>query len=300
MSIHCLSISVIALALLSACSSNQALVHAQANRTIRTDPDSFLVGRDSLPSVLLVGSWHFNYPGIDAHKISEEDKVNILSPRRQAELSDLLDYIARFKPTKIAVEGGRNSGYILRRFEAWKKEGKALGASETDQIALRLLDRFKLDTLYGVDAYPLLLELATNRSKTADSTYLDRILARHYFGGRDSISQRYQQLYSYQDRQQTRLTLLESFRYINSEKVLNRGFGSYIGGGQFDAKRYEGADALSMFWFNRNLRIYRNIQNIITSPRDRVLVLFGAGHVSILNYLFACSPQYKYIRFNDL
>lgn len=300
MTIHCLSISIIALALLSACSSNRALVHAPDNRTSRTDPDSFLVGHDSLPRVLLVGSWHFNYPGLDAHKTSETDQVNILSPHRQAELSDLLDYIARFKPTKIAVEGGRNSGYIMRRFAAWKKEGKPLGASETDQIGFRLLDRFKLDTLYGVDAYPLLLELADARSKTADSTYLDRILAHHYFGGRDSISQRYQQFYAYRDRQQTQLSLLESFRYLNSEKVLNRGFGAYISGGQFDAKRYEGADALSMFWFNRNLRIYRNIQNIITSPGDRVLVLFGAGHISILHYLFTCSPQYKYVRFNEL
>ena len=123
------------------------------------DPDSILVGNRELPKVLLVGAWHFNYPGLDAHQTNEQDRMNIFTEKRQAELKELLDYIARFKPTKIAVEGGRNSGYIIRRYEQWKAGTKGLGASEIDHIAIRLMDRFSLDTLYGVDAYPLLLEL---------------------------------------------------------------------------------------------------------------------------------------------
>lgn len=265
------------------------------------DPDSILVGNRSLPKVLLVGSWHFSYPGLDAHQTKEEDRMNIFTPKRQAELKELLDYISRFKPTMIAVEGGRNSGYIIRRYERWKNGTKELGASETDQIAIRLMDRFKLDTLYGVDAYPLLLELGDNRNPKADSTYLDKILARHYFGGKDSISARYSDFYSYKDQMTTKATLLENFLYINSDKVLDRGFGAYVSGGQFDSpERLVGADALSMFWFNRNLRIFRNIQTIEHSPDDRILVLFGSGHVSILKFLFEASPQFELVEFHDL
>ena len=265
-----------------------------------SDPDSILVEDRALPKVLLVGSWHFNYPGLDAHQAEDEDKINILSEERQAELQELLDYIALFKPTKIAVEGGRNSGYIIRRYERWKNGENELGASETDQIALRLMDRFDLDTLYGVDAYPLLLELRDDQEDSTCYTYTNEILDQHYFGGKDEISRRYSEYYAYRNRQIVQHTLLESFRYINSERVLNRGFGAYISGGQFDSDGYEGVDALSMFWFNRNLRIYRNIQNIDHEAEDRILVLFGAGHISILRYLFECSPEFELVDFNRL
>ncbi|MGB0176121.1 MAG: DUF5694 domain-containing protein [Owenweeksia sp.] len=265
-----------------------------------SDPDSILVEDKTLPKVLLVGSWHFDYPGLDAHKAEDEDKINILSEERQEELQELLDYIALFRPTKIAVEGGRNSGYIIRRYERWKNGENELGASETDQIALRLMDRFDLDTVYGVDAYPLLLELRNNQEDSSCYTYTNEILDQHYFGGNDEISQRYSKYYAYRNRQIVQHSLLENFRYINSDKVLDRGFGAYISGGQFDSDRYEGADALSMFWFNRNLRIFRNIQNIDYDAEDRILVLFGAGHISILRYLFECSPEFELIDFNQL
>ena len=67
--------------------------------------------------VLLVGSFHFGYPGQDAHKTSEEDKIDILSEEKQKEVQELSDYIARFKPTKIMVETGANTGYLMRRYE---------------------------------------------------------------------------------------------------------------------------------------------------------------------------------------
>ncbi|WBL22203.1 DUF5694 domain-containing protein [Zunongwangia sp. HRR-M8] len=40
------------------------------------DPDEFLRKGEKIPKVLLVGSFHFNYPGLDAHQISEEKKIN--------------------------------------------------------------------------------------------------------------------------------------------------------------------------------------------------------------------------------
>ena len=39
--------------------------------TTAVDPDSFLIGDKQLPQVLLVGAWHFNYPGLDAHVTDE-------------------------------------------------------------------------------------------------------------------------------------------------------------------------------------------------------------------------------------
>jgi len=86
---------------------------------------------------------------------------------------------------------------------------------------------------------------------------------------------------------------------MNSEKVLNRGFGAYLIG-DFKLGNTRGADALAMHWYSRNLRIFRHIQQITTSPDDRILVLYGSGHIQLLNQLFECSPEYNYIKFNEL
>ena len=268
------------------------------------DPDSILTKGDMLPQVLLVGSWHFNYPGLDAHQTEENMKVNIFSDRRQKELKELLDYISKFKPTKIAVEGGKNSGYLIRRFERWKNGTRPLGASEIDQIAIRLMDRFGLDTLYGVDAYPLLLEIRDERQNNdtlnSSNDYLDKVLMSNFYGGEDEISKRYSQYYKYKDTLEVQHPLLETFKYMNSEKVLNRGFGAYLNGYFKQGDSYEGVDGLAMNWINRNLRIYRNIQNIDFDENDRILVLFGSAHIQLLNFFFEASPEFRLIKFNEL
>lgn len=264
------------------------------------DPDSILVGNKKLPKVLLVGSWHFNYPGLDAHKTDEQDRINIYSSERQKELKELLDYIAEFKPTKIIVESGKNTGYLMHNYRAWKKREEELYANERSQIGIRLVDRFQLDTIYGVDAYPLLLELADKKDSLQPKNYIDEITEKHYFGGNDDIHNRYNKFYEYVDKMKVKHSLLESFKYINSEKVINRYFGPYIEAGQFDSQNFEGADALSMFWVNRNLRIYRNIQRIEFIENDRILILFGSGHIPLLKFFFESSPLYEVVDFGEI
>jgi len=274
------------------------LCNSQTNEFV--DPDEILIGKNTPPKILLVGSWHFNYPGLDAHKAEEKDKVNIYSDKRQKELKELLDYISKFKPTKILVESGVNTGYLKYNYNEYINGKARLYASERSQIGMRLVNRFNLDTIYGVDAWSLLLDLNRKRDTLQPKRYTDKILDRHYFGGDDEISKKYTQFYNYQNKMNVKKTLLESFKYMNSEKVLNRGFGAYISGGQFESENYEGPDALSMFWMNRNLRIFKKIKDIKYKKNDRILVIFGAGHISILHWLFKCSPEFELIEFNSL
>jgi hypothetical protein len=263
------------------------------------DPDSFLVKKEVLPKVLLIGSWHFDYPGLDAHNIEEKNRINIYSKKRQKELKELIDYIALFKPTKIMVESGANTGYLKYNYKQWLAGKEELYANERSQIGLRLMKKFELDTIYGVDDGALLMDMKYDTAfKSTD--YTTHITNRHYFGGTDTINKKYEQFYDYQNKYQANNSLLNSFKYLNSEKVLNRYFGSYISSGQFVSDEDEGPDALSMFWVNRNLRIFRNIQRIKTTPNDRIVVIFGAGHIAILNWLFECSPAYQLVKFESL
>ena len=264
------------------------------------DPDEFLRKGEQVPKVLLVGSFHFNYPGLDAHKAAEDQKVNIYSEKRQKELQELLDYISKFKPTKIMVETGENTGYLFKNYERYKTGEEKLRPNESSQIGMRLVERFNLDTIYGVDAGSLMLDIYNERTSEKPQNYIDSISDRHHFGGDDKFMQRYNDFYAYKDAVEYENTLLESFKFLNSDKVLDRGFGDYISGGQFFSEEMEGPDALSIFWLNRNLRIFRKIQRIKHTPDDRILVIFGAAHVAILNWLYQCTPEFDLVKFNEL
>ncbi len=261
-----------------------------------SDPDKFLVpkGKDSLPSVFLVGAFHFEYYNLDAHKIAKDKQIDVLSDARQKEMKQLLDYIAVFKPTKICIEAPEK-WQAMKRYRDYRSGKKAITADEVEQIGFRLVERFNLDTLYGVDAKTIAEEMSASKDSSIIKPYFDSIFANYEF----KANENYNKLFNYESEQTLKLTLLEHFKYINSQKRLERDYGAYLLG-DFKNGRYNGADALATYWYDRNLRIFRNIQKITTSPKDRILVLFGAGHIAILDQLFKCSPEYNYVRFNEL
>lgn len=268
-------------------------------QNVTYNPDDILVAQRKQPTVLLVGSFHFAYYNLDAHKVAKENQMDILSEQKQKELKELLDYIYRFKPTKIAVESGRNTGYLMKKYREWKKGDRALGKDEREQIGFRILEKFGLDTIYGVDDQGLVLDLYDGSDSLSFRPVLDTIYADWDFQSDDTISKAYSQYYKKKDALILQMNLLDYFKLANSDKNLNRGYGVYLVG-DFKLGDTRGADALAMHWYSRNLRIFRHIQQISTSPEDRILVLYGTGHIEILKHLFECSPEYKLIKFSEL
>ena len=55
---------------------------------------------------------------------------------------------------------------------------------------------------------------------------------------------------------------------------------------------WAGADLISD-WFRRNMRIYSNIIQLIDSANERMLVIFGAGHLGWLQHGFASNPNFR-------
>jgi len=62
---------------------------------------------------------------------------------------------------------------------------------------------------------------------------------------------------------------------------------------------YAGADLVAD-WYERNLRIYRNIVNIDRKPEDRFFILFGSGHSKILQDLIEDSAGFELVQLKDL
>lgn len=260
------------------------------------DPDKILVpkGKDSLPAIFLVGTFHFEYYNLDAYKIEKDKQIDVLSEAKQKEMKQLLDYIAAFKPTKICIEAPQK-WQAMRRYRDYKTGKKAIERDEIQQIGFKLVERFNLDTIYGVDSKTFFEDMVTSKDSTIIKPYFDSIFANYEFRANDN----YTKLFQHESELTLKTNLFDYFKYMNSPKRLERDFGAYLLG-DFKSGKYAGADALATYWYDRNLRIFRNIQKITTSPKDRILVLFGAGHIAILDQLLRCSPEYNYIRFNDL
>ena len=279
------------LLLLSLCTC----VRAQQTPDINTfDADEFLTQGERLPQVLLLGSFHFNYPNLDSHKTSAEDRVDVKTAAKQAELRELLDYIARFKPNKIVVErrSGSQVNDVYQKYLAGEHE---LGKSEIEQLAFRLGKRFDIDTLILGDAFPFSNSLYWHKDSTVLRPLMDSLFNSTDPDCDTTLNHRYFQIYELEDKIEANSRLLDVFKYMNTPQRLRRGHGHYL---EFESD--EDVDALAIWWYSRNLRIFRNIRKSTTSSDDRILVLFGAGHMSILRQQFESSPAYELVDFSDL
>jgi hypothetical protein len=59
-----------------------------------------------------------------------------------------------------------------------------------------------------------------------------------------------------------------------------------------EAGDYPGADLLAS-WYQRNMRIYANIVHLIESPGERILVIYGAGHLGWLRQAAGGDPTVR-------
>jgi hypothetical protein len=256
------------------------------------DPDSILQRHYTPTDVLLFGTFHFAYYNLDAHKVDSKNQVDVLSEQGQKELAELIDQLAVFKPSKIVIESGVNTGYLMHQYRNWLEGKTLLESDEIYQIAFPLMKRFKLDTLYGVDAGTLVWTLYDSKDSLCMRAPLDSIFKDWDFQSDDEMSKRYSSYYKFKDSLTTQLPLTAILRYMNTRKYRERTYGSYLCGDFTNGQNTEGADALALHWYSRNLRIFRNIQKLRSSADDRILVIYGAGHMGILDHLFRASPEF--------
>ena len=87
-------------------------------------------------------------------------------------------------------------------------------------------------------------------------------------------------------------------RKRNSDEEIKKDFGNYfisIFKYETEDNKFFGVDFTTGWWFNRNLKILRNIQKIPAKPGDRLLVIYGSGHLNVLNPWIEASPEYELV-----
>ncbi|HEX8315858.1 MAG TPA: DUF5694 domain-containing protein [Flavisolibacter sp.] len=258
--------------------------------------DNVLLSGERHPAkVLLLGTFHFAYPQADGHKTDPKKFIDVLSNQRQKEMQELADVIKRFQPTRIYIESSKQR-YHDSLYSEYQKGKYKLGSNEVYQVAYRVAGQMNLPRVYTADAgaftndnyrrYPWIDSMWKNKG------YSDTLRDQYW-------NKMYERLYNAGDSIETTLTMLENFLLMAEPSTLNRMHGHYLAGG-FNTKGNTGPDLLAMWWYSRNLRIFNNILNTQPTSQDRIVVLFGNGHMPILKHCFQSSPEFEVVELKSL
>jgi len=239
------------------------------------------------PEVLILGTYHMGNPGRDLYNTEADD---VLSPQRQTEIARVVELLEEFRPTKIAVEAGFGDNRVADRYSDYVAGEYALTRNETEQLGFRLAKELGHETVYPVDVdgefpWPRLVKFAQATGRDAD---IDALMKE----GGESAAALQEYLASH--------TILETLLHMNSEERVAKDMGDYFRMAELgEPWDWAGADLVSS-WFRRNMRIYTNIVQLVDSPDERILVIYGAGHLGWLQFAFDGNPDFRLRKLAEL
>jgi Family of unknown function (DUF5694) len=230
--------------------------------------------------ILVLGVYHMSNPGRDIFNMKADD---VLAPKRQAEIAEVIETLKQFHPTKIAVESEVDSDRAPKLYSDYLAGKHELTRDETEQLGFRLAKELGQKTVYPVDTdgdFPQQRVVdyakASGRSKELD-TLMGEV------GG----------IVKAQDEYLASHTVLQALVFMNSDDKVAEDVGFYYREATFgEPGDWAGADLVTE-WFRRNMRIYSNVMQLVESPNERVLVIFGAGHLGWLRHDFEGNPTLR-------
>lgn len=245
--------------------------------------------------IMLLGMFHFDDPGLDSYR--PQFPWDPMSAAHQREIEQVVERLAEFGPTRIAVEWPiARQAALDAAYAAYVQGSRELGPNEVQQIGFRLAKQLGHDRVYAVDVQGRAYEPGmTDADYNAHLARLMEGADPAIIGRQQRLEVRYTALHRMSDSLKTTMPLADYLTAQNAPERLLRGHGQYLIGG-FRVGRdddYLGPDMRTR-WYNRNLRIFHNFQRI-TEPSDRVLVVIGWGHVPILRHAVEASPEFRLV-----
>jgi hypothetical protein len=130
---------------------------------------------DARPEILVLGTYRMSNPGRDIYNMQADD---VLSPKRQQEIAQLIEVLKKFHPTKIAIEADAGSQRVQQEYSDYVAGKYTLTRNETNQIAYRMAKELSHHAVYSVDQegdfpWPRVVNYAKANARNAPN---DRIL----------------------------------------------------------------------------------------------------------------------------
>jgi hypothetical protein len=233
--------------------------------------------------VIVVGTYHFSNPGKDQHNIAA---VDVMTPERQGQLAAITEALARFKPTKVAVEWPAE--LTAERYAKYRDDTLPPSPNEVVQLGFRLAKTMKLDTVAGIDVegdFPY-EGVAAFAEKSGRAATLEAMHA--------EVAQRVAAV----EAAQKSGTIAAALRLMNSPESVQRDHALYMAFLPYGRGDEQPGAALASAWYARNLGICaRLVQQL--KPGDRAVVFYGAGHAYLLKRCVTEMPGYRLVEAND-
>lgn len=222
----------------------------------------------------------------------EVEKDSMLSIQRQKEIEEVLGYLKKFEPTKIALEvEKKKNGLINEEYTRYLKGDYQLQEDEIDQIGYRLAKELGHQDVYAVDW----MEQGARQRGIGEVAEWTK---EHQPALYEEIFEPFYQL----DNTTSGKSVKELLLYHNQSEIIGQTHRSYVNMARIkEAEQYVGMDWL-IWWYQRNLILFSNLSDLAVSPDERILFIVGGSHVKIIeNFakesgLFECVPVQSYLK----
>jgi len=241
--------------------------------------------------VMVLGTYHFDNPGQDLHNMKVD---SVLTRAKQAELADVASRLAKFNPTKIAVEAlSDQPDFVTNKFDGFTSEKLITDPDERTQIAFRLAHQLGHKSVYGID----------EQSKTIDYFPFDKVetyAKAHEQGAalsrmQEKVGQMMKQMETAQKTKPIRVMLADVNEPV---RVLSDHQNFYYALLSLANEEEQPGAELNAAWYQRNAKIFAKLTQI-AQPGDRVLVVFGSGHAFWLRHFVQNTTGFQLIEPRD-
>jgi len=245
------------------------------------------------PAVMLLACPHFaNSAGGD---VLRENLGDMLAKERQCQIAECVERLKAFRPTKVAVEEpATEQSRIDVNYQEYRDGCFVLSASEDHQLGFRLAAELGHQRVFAIDAaeeaiYAGKLGRALAFAEQQQPELYASVIGAH----RAALEMRQREVLA--------TTVLELLHLHNDPAVIREGHQLYLRLALVMSDKEQFGVDWVQGWYARNLRIYANLARVIEAPDDRVLVIYGAGHVGILaqflgdSGLYAMHPALPYL-----
>lgn len=239
--------------------------------------------------IMTLGVFHFAYPNLDAIKTEDKDKISVLDEPYQSEIIAISKAICEYKPTIIAIELTPDEQLkIDSLYSMYKNNQFNLGKSEVYQLGFRIGKNLNISEVFCVDHrgkhYESIERLFKDSTRTAK-------FEEYYYNSPDSI-------YRTSGASKKVSSIINKLYELNDPSEIKERLSTYL----LNPFKYEeksgdftGVDFETGRWFNRNLRIFRNIQRLPYSADDRILLIIGREHLNLLNLFLDVSKEFEFV-----
>ncbi len=238
--------------------------------------------------VMTIGSFHFSYPNLDFVQTSAEDQISVLDEPFQSEIIAISRAILDFQPTIIAIELNPDRQIrIDSLYHKYLADDYQLPTGEEYQLGFRIGKMADVEKIWCVDdwgrPYDNIREIFRDEERGAR-------LGNHMRQVRIDLGL---------PLTAPKVTgIIDELSRLNQPDRVRDCLAGYLYGTftyEEEPGDFTGVDLESGRWFNRNLRIFRNVQRIPRGPDDRILMIVGADHLNLLNIFFDISWEFELI-----